>query len=205
MTRVLLLSRSGHWVLLAAVAMWVLAAVIGRRAIEIDLSAAFPSTKLVVVELCVVVTATVIAILTRPRFWEWDRIARGARPRAVAGSVAAAVIVLSALCVPAVVPWLPAGASWAWVLANALVLSATVLLLSALLDPLLAGAATVALWFGAAVATNLAPGVWLPLASYHDQNGRWAIAVVLVVVAVAVHAGTCGTTTWAHRQFDRER
>jgi hypothetical protein len=195
----LLLSRSGQWALPAAAAMWVVAVVIGRHAIELDLSATFPPTKLVVVELCAVVTATVLAILTRPRFWEWDRIARGARPRTVAGAAAATAIVLSALGVPAVVPWLPAGASWTWVLANALVLSATVLLLAPLLNALLAGAVTVVLWFGGAVVTNLAPGVWLPLAGYRDQNGHWVIAAVLVVAAVTVHAGTCGMSAWSHR------
>lgn len=197
----LLLSRAIQWVPVAAVAMWVLAAVIGRRAIEIDLSATFPPTKVVVVELCAVVTATLLAILTRPRFWEWDRIARGARPRVVAGTVSALAITLSALCVPAVVPWLPGNASWTWVLANALVLSATSLLLTPLLTPLLAGAATVVLWFGAAVVTNLAPGVWLPLADYRDQSGHWGVAAVLVVAAVAVHAGTCGMAAWARRRF----
>lgn len=83
MTRILLHSRSAQWALLAAFAMWVLAAVIGRRSMEIDLSATFPPTKLVVGELCVVVTATLLATLTRPQFWEWDRIACGARPRTV--------------------------------------------------------------------------------------------------------------------------
>jgi hypothetical protein len=197
----LLLSRAGQWALLAAAAMWVVAAVIGRYAIDLDLSATFPPTKLVVVELCAVVTATVLAIVTRPRFWEWDRIARGVRPRAVAGTVALSAIVLSALCVLAAVPWLPADASWTWVSANALVLSATVLLLTPLLNPLLAGAVTVVLWFGGAVVTNLAPGVWLPLADYRDQDGHWAVAAVLVVAAIAVHAGTCGMTAWAHRRF----
>ncbi|MGH3878999.1 MAG: hypothetical protein ACRDSK_18370 [Actinophytocola sp.] len=205
MTRVLLASRSAQWVLLAAVAMWALAVAIGRRALEIDLSATFPPTKPAVVELCGVVTATLLAILTRPRFWEWDRIARGARPRAVAAAVAASVIGLSALCVPAVVPWLPAGASWTWVLANVLALGATVLLLTPLCNPLLAGAVTVVAWFAAAVTANLAPGVWLPLADYGVQSGRWAVAGALVVTAVLVHAGTCGKTSWAHRQFDAER
>ena len=205
MTRVVLASRSTQWVLLAAVVMWALAVAIGRRAIEIDLSATFPPTKLVVVELCGIVTATLLAILAGPRFWEWDRIARGVRPRAVAATVAASVIGLSALCVPAVVPWLPSGASWTWVLANVLALSATVVLLTPLLNPLLAGAVTVVLWFAAAVTANLAPGVWLPLAGYDDQSGRWAVSGVLAVAAVVVHAATCGMTSWSHRQFDAER
>lgn len=205
MTRVLLQSRNAQWVLLAAVVMWLLAVLIGRRAIEIDLSATFPPTKVVVVELCVIVTTTLAAILTRPRFWEWDRLAHGPRPRAVAGTVAAAGIALSVLCVPAVVPWLPAGASWTWVLANALVLSAAVLLLAPFSTPLLAGTAVVVLWFGGAVTTNVAPDIWLPLANHRDQDGHWAVAAALVAATVAVHAGTCGMTARTHRRLGGER
>jgi len=198
LTRVLLLSRSVHWGLSTAVAMWCLAVLIGRRAIEIDLS--FPPTKVVVVELCVVVTATILAIVTRSRFWAWDRVAHGARSRAVAGVVAGLVIVLSVLCVPVVVPWLPTDAAWTWVMANALVLSATVLLLVPLLTPLLAGAVVTVLWFASAIVTNVAPGVWLPLTNYRDQDGHWVVATVLVVAAVVAHARTCGMTAWTHRQ-----
>jgi len=188
-------SRSGHWVLLTTLTMCVLATATGPRAVELD--SAFPPTKLVLVDLCVIVTATLLAILTRPRFWEWDRIAPGARPHVVAGVVAAVTIGLSVLCVPAVVPWLPAGASWTWVLANALVLSATVHLAAALSAPLLAGALTLALWFAAGVTANLAPHVWLPLAYYRDPDGRWGVAALLVVLAVAVHAVTCGVARWS--------
>lgn len=198
-------TRSVHWATLATFAMCTLAAITGRRAIEIDLSARFPPTKLVLVELCVIVTATLLTILTRSRFWEWDRIARGHRPHTVAGTVAATTTALSALCVPAVVPWLPTTAPWTWVLANALVLSATVHLTSALLNPLLAGALTLVFWFGSAVVTNLAPHVWLPLANYRDPNGHWTAAALLVTAAVTLHATTCGATTWSHRQFDKER
>jgi hypothetical protein len=123
----------------------------------------------------------------------------------VAAAVAVSVIGLSALCVPAVVPWLPAGVSWTWVLANVLTLGAAVLLSTPICGPLLAGAVTVVAWFAAAVTANLAPGVWLPLAGYEDQSGRWAVAAALVVAAVLVHAGTCGKASWAHRQFDAER
>ena len=202
---VLLRSRSAHWVLLTTVAMCALAAVTGRYAMEIDLSARFPPTKTVLVELCVIVTATLLSLLTRPQFWEWDRIANGARPRAVAGMVAATTIVLSTLCVPAVVPWLPDGASWTWVLANSLVLSATVQLVTALLNPLFAGAVTLMLWLCGAITANLAPHVWLPLAYYRDQSGRWLVAAIVVAVTITVHIGTCGTTAWAHRQFAKER
>lgn len=196
---ILLRSRSGGWALLAALGMWIVAVAIGRRVVEIDLSAVFPPTKLVVVEVCVIVTATLLAIVTRPRFWEWDRVARGPRARVVAGVVAASVVGLSGSCVPVVVPWLPARTAWMWVLANGVVLGSVVVLLAAFLTPLLAGVVTAVLWFGTGLTANLAPWVWVPLAYYREQNPHWVVAGVLVVVAVGVHAGTCGMTAWARR------
>lgn len=203
MTRVLLLSRAGQWGLVAAVGMWVVAVAIGRAALEIDLSPIFPPTKLVVVEVCVIVAATLLAILTRSRFWEWDRVARGGRARFLAGVISAVAIGLSVMCVLAIVPWLPAGATWGWVLANAFVLAATVLLVAALSSPLLAGGITLMLWFGSAITANLASKVWLPLAYYRGQEPSWEVAAGLVVLAVGIHAWTCGMTGWAHRQFER--
>jgi hypothetical protein len=203
MMRLVLLSRSGQWGLLAAVGMWVVAVGIGRAALEIDLSSTFPPTKIVIVELCAIVSATLLAIVTRPRFWEWDRVAREARARVLAGVVAASVIGLAALSVLVVVPWLPANATWGWVFANAFVLSAFVVLLAPFVSALFAGGVTLVLWFGCAVTTNLAPVVWLPLAYYRGQEPSWGVAIGLVVVAVAVHAWTCGMSAWAHRQFER--
>jgi hypothetical protein len=81
-------------------------------------------------------------------------------------AIAAAGIGLSALCVPAVVPWLPAGTSWSWVLANAVTLSASVYLLAPLLTPLAGGGIVLLCWLGFGVVTNVAPGVWSPLSSY---------------------------------------
>lgn len=95
MMRVLFVSRSGQWGLMAAAGMWVVAVGIGRAALEIDLSPTFPPTTVVVVELCVIVAATLLAIVTRPRFWEWDRVSRRGRARLLAGVVAAAVIGLA--------------------------------------------------------------------------------------------------------------
>ena len=112
MMRVVLFSRSGQWGSAAAAGMWVVTVGIGRAALKIDLSSTFPPTKIVLVELCAIVSATLLAIVTRPRYWEWDRVARGARARVLAGVVAACVIGLAALCVLVVVPWLPADATW---------------------------------------------------------------------------------------------
>ncbi len=203
MIRVLLLSRTGQWALVAAVGMWLTAIAIGRAAFDVDLSPTFPPTKVIVVEVCVVVAATLLGIVTRPRFSEWDRVAHGHRANVLAGVVAAAVIGGAVLCVPVLVPWLPDGATWGWVFANALVLAAFVVLSTPFLSTLFAGAVTLVLWFGAAVVANLAPAVWLPLAYYRGHEPSWAIAGALVVAAVGVHVRTCGMTAWAHRRFER--
>lgn len=203
MIRVLLLSRAGQWALLAAVGMWVVAVGIGRAAFEIDLSPIFPPTKVVVGEVCVIATATLLAIVTRPRFWEWDRVARRARARVLTGVVAAAVIGGAVLCVPVLVPWLPPDTAWGWVFANALVLGAFVVLLAPFVSALFAGGITLVLWFCAAIVANLAPTVWLPLAYYRGQGPSWGVAIGLAACAVAVHVRTYGMTAWAHRQFER--
>lgn len=203
MIRILFHSRAGQWVLLAAAGMWVVAVGIGRAAFEIDLSPVFPPTKVVVAEVCVIVAATLLAIIARPRFWEWDRVARRARARVLAGVVAAVVIGGAVLCVPVLVPWLPPGTAWGWVFANAVVLAAFVVLLAPFVSALFAGGITLALWFCAAVVANLAPAVWLPLAYYRGHEPSWGVAAAVVVCAVTVHARTYGMTAWAHRQFER--
>lgn len=202
MMRVALLSRSGQWALVAALGMWVVAVGIGRATFEMDLSPTFPPTKMVMAELCAIVAATLLGIVTRPRFWEWDRVARGNRARVLAGAFAACVIGSAAVCVLVMVPRLPAGATWGWVLANAFVLSAFVVLLAPFVSALFAGGITLVLWFCSAVTANLAPAVWLPLAYYRGQGPSWGVAFGLVVVAVAVHVWTCGMSGWAHRQFE---
>lgn len=203
--RVALVSRAAHHAAIVTVALWVIAAATGRRSLEIALSARWPPTKLPVVELCAILGATLLALVTRPRFWEWDRTSGGRRSRMVAAVAATAGIVLPALCVPAVVPWLPAGTSWTWVLANAVPVSAAVQLLAPLLTPLAGGGIVLVCWLGLGVVTNLAPGAWSPLNSYQQPENNWVLTVVLMLAAVTVHARTCGRTTWAHRQTGKEQ
>ena len=203
--RVVLRSRGARWVVLTMLVMWAVAAATGRRSLEIDLSARFPPTKMPVVELCTILAATLLAILMRPRFWEWDRLAaEGGRSRAVAASAALAGIALPALCVPAVVPWLPPSTPWGWVLAHALLLSSTVQLLAPLLSPLAAGGLAVLSWLSCGLTMNLAPHVWLPISSYRDPSGNWILVAVLIVAGIVLHTRTCGRTAWAHRTFGKE-
>lgn len=208
-TRVILRSRAAHWVAVTTLLMWAVAAVTGRRSLEIDLSARFPPTKLPVVELCTVLSATLLAILMRPRLWEWERIAAGGhrpiRARTVAAVAAVTGIVLPALCVPAVVPWLPAATPWGWVLANALIMSATVQLLTPLLSPLTAGGLAVLAWLSYGLVLNLAPQVWLPVSTFRDPDGNWMLVTVLIIAATVFHARTCGRTARAHRIFGKDQ
>ncbi|GAB3449000.1 hypothetical protein [Actinophytocola sediminis] len=207
--RLVLHSRAAHWVAVTTLVMCAVAAVTGPRSLEIDLSARFPPTKLPVVELCTILSATLLAILMRPRLWEWDRIAAGGhrptRPRAVAAVAAGAGIMLPVLCVPAVVPWLPAETSWGWVLANALIMSATVQLLTPLLSPLAAGGLAVLAWLSCGLVLNLAPQVWLPVSTHRDPDGNWTLVTVLTIAAIVLHARTCGRTAGAHRVFGKEQ
>jgi hypothetical protein len=207
--RAILHSRSASAVLVTTITMGALAAITGRQSLEIDLSAQFPPTKLAVVELCVILTATLLAIQLRPRFWEWDRLAArrpsgGRRPRTLAAATAVAGIGLPALCVLAVVPTLPPNAPWAWVLANAVLMAAILQLIALLLTPLAAGVVTLLVWFGCGLAANLAPGVWLPVSSYREPQGHWVVVIVLALMAAALHGVTCGRTAWAHRQFGND-
>lgn len=204
-TRLGLLSRSAHHAVAATVVLWGVAAATGRRSLEIDLSARWPPTKLPVVELYVILGATMLALVTRPRFWEWDRISGGRRPRVVAAVAAATGIGLPALCVPAVVPWLPAGTSWTWVLANAVGMSAAVLLLAPLLTALAGGGIVLLSWLGFGVVMNVAPGVWVPLSSYREPEGNWVLATALALAAVTIHARTCGRSAWAHRRVSQDQ
>jgi hypothetical protein len=204
-TRVVLLSRSVHRAVAVAVVLWVVAAATGRRSLEIDLSARWPPAKLPVVELCVVLGATLLALVMRPRFWEWDRTSGARRPRVVAAASAVMGIVLPVLCVPAVVPWLPVNTPWMWVLANAVILSSVVHLLAPLSTALVGGGVVLLSWLGLGVVMNVAPGVWVPLSSYQDPEGHWALAAVLSVAAVTIHMRTCGRTAWAQRRHSKEQ
>ncbi|SDY88996.1 hypothetical protein SAMN05421504_107330 [Amycolatopsis xylanica] len=203
MNRILLRSRSGVAALVIVVALWGLSAAIGRWTIIVDLNRTGLDNRMPAAELCAIVGATLLAMLTRPRFWSWDRVGTW-RARVVAGVVAAAGIGLPAVCVPVVVPGLPDGTPWLWVLANALVLGALVQLVSPLLSPLAAGVFVLVMWFVCGVVNNVTPGIWLPIAGYREADGRWIAAGVLGVAAIVVHVRTCGITSWAYRRYDKE-
>ncbi|WP_116044435.1 hypothetical protein [Amycolatopsis palatopharyngis] len=201
MIRTLVLSRGIHRALVVAILAAGVSAVIGRNVIDVDLSPVHPN-RLPVAELCAIVAATLMAILTRPRFWEWDRTSRGRRAHVLAGVVAALEIMLPALCVLVVVPGLPERTPWVWVLANALTMAALVQALAPLTGPLWAGLLGLLSWLGFGLIHNLEPGLRhvVPTAAYPEADAHWGATVAIIAIALLVHVRTCGATALSRRR-----
>jgi hypothetical protein len=196
MTRIILLSRNVHWAVLAAMLAAALRVVIGRHVIKIDMSPMHPN-RLPLAELCVILSATVIAVLMRPRFWEWDRSsAMNRRARVIATASAAAGIALPLACVFVVVPGLPSGTPWAWVLTNSLTLAAAIQLLACFIGPLPAGLSTLVLWLLFGLLHNIKPefAPVIPTSGYTEAAPHWAVAVATTVLALLAHTWTLGNT-----------
>lgn len=199
MIRIILASRSAHWALAALLCAAGLSALIGTHVLRIELAPARPE-KLPLAELCAILAATTLAIITRPRLWEWDRVAHTHRARAVAAVVAATGIALPAACVLAVVPQLPDGTPWDWVLADILALSATLWLATPFLGPLWSGLTTLLLWLLCGALHNVQPDLtpYLPTSGYTEAEAHWPMTIVLIITALAVHVRTLGTVA-GHR------
>lgn len=200
--RLVVLARRVPLLSVVVAAMTGLAWLFYRDAIEIDLdiSPFAPTHTIPVPELIAVVTGILGAAVTRPRFWEWERLG-GLRTRVVA--VALAALVIAAPLLPALVGvhTLPDGVAWSWLVSNVLTMSATTLLLSAVLGPALGGGAGLAGYVGIALVDNLVAGArpLLPLAAHPAEHGKWLPPLILIPVALLVHAYTRGLSTWAHR------
>ena len=97
------------------------------------------------------------------------------------------------------IPGLPAGTAWAWVLANAVTLAAAVQLLACFIDPLPAGLSTVALWLFFSLLHNVKPDLAsvIPTSGYNEATPHWVTATTVTVLALLAHGWTLGST---HRQ-----
>jgi hypothetical protein len=170
--------------------------VIGRHVIKIDMSPMHPN-RLPLAELCAILSATITAILMRPRFWEWDRSsATKRRARTIATASAAAGITLSLACVFVVVPGLPSGTPWTWVLTNSLTLAAAIYLLACFIGPLPAGLSTLVLWLLFGLLHNIKPDLtpMIPTSGYSEATPHWPVAMAATVIALMAHAWTLGTS-----------
>ncbi|MCE7010270.1 hypothetical protein LWC34_46820 [Kibdelosporangium philippinense] len=193
MIRVLLLSRGIPLVILAAALIAGVSAVIGSHVIDIEFSPVNPN-RIPVAELCAIVSATITAVLMRPRFWEWDRGSIGMRARVIAVVSSAVGITLPMACVLVLVPGLPDFVPWVWVLTNAFVLVAVVQVLAPFIGALSAGVTAVLLWLSFGLLHNVKPDLaWLlPTSSYAERTPDWLAAGILIVLALLVHARTLG-------------
>ncbi|EID54993.1 hypothetical protein [Saccharomonospora xinjiangensis] len=203
MIRIILHTRAASWGLAAALASAGLSALIGTAMLRIDIAGTRPE-RLPLVELCALLSATMLATITRPRLWKWDRVAAGWRGRGVAGAVAAAGITLPTACLFAVLPRLPDGTPWTWVWANTVTLAAVVYLAVPFTGALWAGVVALATWVGCGVVHHLYPAAtpYLPTSGYLEARPHWGHAAVLALAAVAAHLATVGATAYRRARDD---
>lgn len=194
MTRVVLLSRSAHWVALATILLAGASAVVGSRTLRIDYIALYP-TELLYSDLCALVCATVVAILARPRMWEWERVAVRSRGRIVAGGVAVGGLCCAMLCAVVVWPAVAGQVNWTFAVTNAAALAGLVFVASPATGPLWAGVLALVTWYGSGFLQHIAPETltYLPISTYPPADPRAGFTVVLVIAAVVVQVGTLGT------------
>lgn len=204
MIRIILAARAAHWALLATAVAVAVSAAYGLKAIVIEISPVHPN-KLPVTEMCAVAAATVLTLLTRPRLWEWEHIARTSRARVVAALVCTANIALPVACVLPILPKLPPTVPWGWLCANIVVVAAIIQLAAPLTGPLWAGLTGLLLWLAFGVLHNLEPtiGQYLPTSSSTQADGRWTAALALAGAAVLLHARTHGVLARARAREDQ--
>ncbi|PRW62297.1 hypothetical protein [Actinopolyspora mortivallis] len=167
--------------------------------IDLNVSPFAPSHTVPMPEMIAMITGILAATVLRPRLWEWERLG-GPRVRLVAVTLAA--VAMAAPLLPALIGLysMPGDRTPTWLVSNTLTIGATVLLLSALIGPLLAGGVTLGCYLGLVLLDNLVVGArpFLPLATYPATHGKWLPPLILIPLALAVHAVTRGTSAWAH-------
>lgn len=206
MVRVILVSRSAHRYLCVLTALAALAYIFRRNAIVISLSPDYAASRLPFIELCAVTAGIMGAILLRPRFWEWDRLATK-RVWLVSGLASTIGIVAPVTIVIMVgVVGIPSEVPWTWIAANVLLLCSLSFALAPLVGAALAGGSTLLIYFLAGVLNNLEPSIGhlIPLTAYPGPDGHWAAAVALAILATSINVRTCGATAWTRRMFEKE-
>lgn len=203
--RLFLLSRSALGIVAFLVAMSGLAFVLWRFSVEInvDFVDRDPARQIPAAELVPVVTGCVLAAWMRPPFYEWERL--GAARIGWYGTAATLVgIAAPLLPMAAAVIRLPAEATWQYIPANVLVVTAVAFVLCALLGPITGTVSALALFVAACLAQNLFPEAvgLLPLSAPPSRQGTWLAALVAVVIAVVIQLRTRGASTWS-RQWVR--
>ncbi|MCR3721149.1 MULTISPECIES: hypothetical protein [Prauserella salsuginis group] len=195
MIRIILATRAAHRALMATAALAAITYLAGTWTLRIDLSPARPN-ELVISDLCGIACATVVAIITGPRLWEWERAAGGHRARLVATTTALAGVALPVLCAAAVIPHVAGRTDWLFAVTNVLALAALIQLVAPFVGPLWAGALAVVTWYGSGLVQNLVPEAitFLPITGYPTAEPRTTAAGLLTVVTLVVHARTLGST-----------
>lgn len=179
---------------------------LGPMTFPIRFVAGNPTYRMPLVELIAVVGAVVIARLTRPRMWHWERLGH-LRPQTMAALTA--LLGIAAAQIPVLVVFVGfTEIHWYWLLVNSLVLASLVFVLSPLLGALVGGNVVLALYFINGVLFNVVPGMseYLPIVGFTNRvviisdfptaapDTHWWLAVMMVLAAIWVQWTTVGAT-----------
>ncbi len=219
MIRIILTYRRSSLVLLSIATLCGVGLLLSKNVMKIDLNPNGHPVSLPLVSACGVVGSAIVAMLLRPRFWEWEQAA-GGRRTALLSAVAAflgiatapTIVVVSGLTfelhpsairydITSVPELLTFGAL------NVTIIAALVFALSPLIGPLVSGFAGLLLWLGTAVLNNLVPGSrdYTPVTGLRlPMPTGWPeypllVAIALTALAVLLHARTRGSTEFAQR------
>lgn len=177
---------------------------LGKAGILINLAFLRPQIRLPYPEICAVLAGALGAVILRPRFWEWDRVA-SKRASGVAAAFALFGSVVPAVVVAAGSMTLPAGSPIAWRICNAIVLSAAIFVFSPYLGGAVTGGAAIVLYFAHALVNNLWFNLeFLPINRFPSQDTHWISASLLVVLVGVIHFRTRGATSWSQRMFAKD-
>lgn len=149
--------------------------------------------------------AACAAVITRPRFYDWERIGQRGRPAVVAGSAAMIGIVASlAPVLGPLVRW-PDDLARAWVLADSIALACAVFIFAVLVTPFLAGGVVAIAFIAHGIAYNLrAIPDGLSVLSGARNEVSWLAVTALLGLTLVVHISTYGATSFSRRLGSNE-
>jgi hypothetical protein len=156
-------------------------------------------------ELVPVLGGCLIAALLRPRFYEWERL--GER-RSIVASTATVLIGIAVPVIPVLVGVLrlPREATWTYIPANVVLVTAIAFTLSALVGPAIGPPLAALAFVATCLLQNLEPALAgaIPLAKPPESEGPWIAAITATLIALAVHIHTAGASTLARRLNQNE-
>lgn len=185
--------------------MTLLGLLVNRVGLPIRIVSSGLTHKIPLVELVSLVCVILVVYLTRPQLWDWERLGFP-RTKLISAGIAGLAIFGAIPPVAVVIPLLPQDRSWSWLIANALIVAGTAVLIAVLCGPLAGCFITFSLYLAVAITDNVVDGArpYLPLTSYPDSVAHWVPAAILPLSAVVGYALTHGRSPWVNKLIRNE-